>query len=283
MFRRNRAVDQVQDQSSSAATSLVALARDRLTPTMRERVIPVVGQAAYSARDWSAPRAAAARGWAGPRVGHGVDAAKDWAGPKAAGARDWAAPRLESGLDAAAPKVQDAVQAIGPKVDSARDTLVDEVLPRISEALEALAGHRDLSTRSSDAASALAGKPKRRRGKVFLFLGVVAAAAAIAVVLKDRLASRRDDPWDTPLSEPYVAPSSSTSTVATASPDVAAGSAADVAPDVSESQADAGVAVDEGGSADDPISDTTTLDVEPVEGTQAAEGSDAEGEPRQNG
>jgi hypothetical protein len=132
---------------------------------------------------------------------------------KARDAKTWAAPRVERGvergLEVAAPRVESAVEKVSPKVDAARDKLVEDLLPRLVVALNAAAaaGHAatdvggEARARGKGAAAVLSGaavaKPKRRRGRRFLLFAMIAAAVSAAVaVVKSR--SPKDDPWAIP-------------------------------------------------------------------------------------
>src|SRR5665648_84754 len=106
MFCTKSRKEQLQETSASLAGTAATVA-DQL----RERVVPAVGQAAGSAIEWSQPRVEAARSWARPRVEHGIEVA--------------------------APKLESAVSGLAPRVDTARDKIVDELLPRIAEAITA--------------------------------------------------------------------------------------------------------------------------------------------------
>lgn len=176
---------ELQDRSASLADSAATVA-DQL----RERVAPAIGQAAGSAKEWGQPRVEAARLWAKPRVEHGIEVA--------------------------APKLESAVSGLAPKVDTARDKIVDELLPRVTEAITAwaaasAAAKDEVVSRGSDAAAVVRGdavaKPKRKkRGRVLMTLGVLGAAgAAVTSFLKK--SAPKDDPWATPLTDPYIAPS----------------------------------------------------------------------------
>jgi hypothetical protein len=158
---------------------------------LRERVLPAVGQAAESAKEWGQPRVVAARRWAKPRVEHGIEVA--------------------------APKLESAVSSLAPKVDTARDKIVDELLPRVTEAITAwaaasAAARDEAVSRGAGAAAVISGdavaapKRKGKKGKVMLTLGLLSAAGAgIAAFMKK--SAPKDDPWATPLEDPYVAPS----------------------------------------------------------------------------
>lgn len=106
-----------------------------------------------NARDWAAPRVEAAVNWAVPRIQHGIDTAspKIQEGLKSAAHNlaDGVAtvtPRLQDGLAHLAPKIHDAVEDATPKIQEtlnkatpalgiARDKVVEEYLPKLSEQL----------------------------------------------------------------------------------------------------------------------------------------------------
>lgn len=184
MFRTKTKTEQIQDHSASVADTAAILAEQ-----LRERVVPAVGQAAGSALEWSQPRVEAAREWARPRVEHGIEVA--------------------------APKLESAVSGLAPKVDTARDKIVDELLPRIAETIAAwaaasTAAKDEVVARGQGAASVISGEsvasPKGKKGRVFVVLGLLTASAA-AVVAFMKKSAPKDDPWTTPLADPYVAPS----------------------------------------------------------------------------
>ena len=183
MFRTKSRKEQLQDRSASLADTASTVA-DQL----RDRVVPAIGQAAENAKEWGQPRVEAARDWAKPRVEHGIE---------------MAAPRLES-----------AVNNLAPKVDIARDKIVDELLPRVTEAITAwaaasAAAKDEAVSRGAGAAAVISGDavaaPKRKkRGRVLMTLGLLGAAgAAVSAFLKK--SAPKDDPWSTPLEDPYLA------------------------------------------------------------------------------
>ena len=186
MFRSKSRTEQVQDHQAAVAARAATLA-DQL----RGRAVPAVALAAENAKEWSQPRVEAARVWVKPRVEHGIEVA---------------APRLES-----------AVSSLAPKVDTARDKIVEDLLPRVTEAITAwaaatTAAKDEALTRGHGAAAVMSGdavaSPKHKnKGWVLLAaLGVLASTAA-AVVAFMKKSAPRDDPWATPIAEPYVASS----------------------------------------------------------------------------
>ena len=185
MFHSKSRKEQIQDRSASLADGAATVAEQ-----LRDRVGPALGQAAESAMEWGQPRVKAARRWAQPRVEHGIEIA---------------APRLES-----------AVSSLAPKVDVARDKIVDELLPRVTEAITgwaaaSAAAKDEVVARGAGAAAVVSGdavaKPKRKKkGKAMLTLSLLGAAAAGAAAFLKKSAPK-DDPWATPLEDSYIAPS----------------------------------------------------------------------------
>lgn len=148
-----------------------------------------------------------------PAVSHAAESTRDWAGPKVHAAKEWAAPRAQKGIDAAAPRVEHAVDAVSPRIDAARDKLVDEVLPKLVDAItaatsQAAAVREEASSRGSDAVAVLKGdavaKPKKRHRvrKVLLLGGLVAGGAAAFKAMR----GKKEDPWATPAGTTSWAP-----------------------------------------------------------------------------
>ena len=221
MFRSKtnteKALDRAHDQLLQAA-QLSAAATEQL----REKVAPAVAQAALAATT-----------------------AKELAQPRMEAAREWAKPHFEHGVELAAPKVDAAVQSLVPKVDTARDKIVEDVLPRLTAALttaaaasaaareEALAVGHEAAVRGAGAKMVLTGEAvaKQKRsldrgtvGKVGLIVAIVAALGAAAAYFVKKSAPK-EDPWATPLQEPYVAPAAPVGASPAATPEDAAGAA----------------------------------------------------------
>lgn len=148
-----------------------------------------------------------------PAVSHAAETTREWAGPKVHAAREWAAPRAQKGIDAAAPRVEHAVDTVSPKIDAARDKLVDEVLPKLVEAItaattQASAVRQEATTRGSDAVAVIKGeavakpKKKHRVRKVLLLGGATAGAVAAVKAMR----GKKEDPWATPAGATSWAP-----------------------------------------------------------------------------
>jgi len=128
-------------------------------------------------------------------------------------AKEWARPHVEHGIEAAAPRLESAVNGLAPKVDTARDKIVDELIPRVAEAISAwmaagTAAKDEAVVRGQSAAAVISGdavaSPKGKKRRVLLTLGLLAAAAAAAMTVMKKSAPK-DDPWTTPLADRYVA------------------------------------------------------------------------------
>jgi hypothetical protein len=133
-------------------------------------------------------------------------AAAEKAAPKVGAAVEWASPRLERRLLAAGPKAEAAAEKVVPAVDAARDRIVDDLLPRLVDAVTAAAiasanaqrsAAEKVSASLENAGTAAVAPPApRRRGRRFLLFGVLAAGAAAGVAAwrRTRAAGPR---WDT--------------------------------------------------------------------------------------
>ena len=100
---------------------------------------------------------------------------------------------------------QEAAEAIAPKVEHARETFVDDVLPKVASALATIAAGAAAARESAavaadrapDAYAVLKGDAvakKGGKGKWILLLGALAAGAA---VMAWRKSNERPDPWAT--------------------------------------------------------------------------------------
>lgn len=117
---------------------------------------------------------------------------------RAAALKDKAAPRVESAREAA--------ENFAPKVQDAKDTFVDDVVPKLAAALAtvlasaaaAKGAASEAAERAPDAYHVLKGdaiaKPQKRGGKGLLILGLVAAGAAAFAWKKS---TEKKDPWAT--------------------------------------------------------------------------------------
>ena len=176
MFRRKSRTEQLTEQLQDRSESLACTAGS-VADQLRERLVPAVGQATENAREW-------------------------------------ARPRVEHGIEVAAPRLESAVSGLAPKVDTARDKIVDELIPRIAEAISAWAAASGAAkdeavSRGQGAAAVLSGDavaaPKgRKKRKALLALGLIGGATAAAMVFTKKSAPK-DDPWTTPLADPQGA------------------------------------------------------------------------------
>lgn len=196
--------------------------------TAREQAV----EQALAAKQWAAPRYEVARIWVEPKA----RSAGGWAEPKVRYATEWVEPRLKQARDAgvqlATPHVEAAAGKLAPAVDSTREKLVEDVLPKIAEGAAAAtaaaaAAKVAASERGAGAYSVLKGdavavepaaKKRRSVGKLFLLLGILAAAgAALFSVLRRKDDS--SDPWAQPYPTYPPTPVAPTSTPGTPSSD----------------------------------------------------------------
>ena len=97
-------------------------------------------------------------------------------------------------------------------MDTARDKIVEELIPRLAEAIGAwaaatVAARDEAVSRSQGAMSVMNGDsvatPKRgRKRRVLLIIGLLGGAAAAAMAVMKKSAPK-DDPWTTPLADRY--------------------------------------------------------------------------------
>jgi len=155
MFRTKSRKEQLTEQIQDQSDSLASTAA-MVADQLRERVVPAVGQVTENAMEW-------------------------------------ARPRVEHGIEVAAPRLESAVNGLAPRVDTARDKIVDELIPRIAEAISAwaaasAAAKDEAVSRGQGAAAVISGEavasPKGRKKRVLLILGLLGAAAVaiLAVV-----------------------------------------------------------------------------------------------------
>lgn len=190
--RYGSGVNGIGSHAGSAAERMVVI---------RERLSPVMGRAAQRARE----QALLARAQSVLAAGQ----AREWAAPRIGAVVDWAGPRLERGMErglrAAAPRVEAAAERAMPAVDAVRDRILDDVLPRLVEAVnsaalagaaagaaagealgeateigarKAKAGLRAAATRAGQAGG---GGKRRRRAMRRVAVATLAAAGAAAV------------------------------------------------------------------------------------------------------
>ena len=192
--------------------------------------------------------------------------------------RSMSDPSSGHGIEVVAPKLEKAVEGLGPRVDTARDKIVDDLLPKVAEAITAVAAASaaaranatDLTDRGGDALSVLKGeavaKPKRSGGKVLITLGILAALAAAAAAFFKKSAPR-EDPWATPLGDTYTAPSATGTTGSSAKDKVTslAGTAKDKAAAAAETAKEkasevADAAKQKAGGKDEDTTSITAVD-----------------------
>ena len=139
-------------------------------------------------------------------------------------ARDWAAPRIErgvtKGMQAVAPRIEAAAERAVPAVDAVRDRIVEDMLPRLVDAMnaaalagaaagvaagEALGDATDSGARkakaglrgAADRMDQVSGRKRRRRARrIQITVFAVVGAATVAGVAAWRRAQAEDHrPW----------------------------------------------------------------------------------------
>lgn len=194
-------------------------------------------RAAQAAADRSVPLFDAASG----RVVPAAQAARHAAEPALAVAWEKAAPLLEQ----ARSRAGDVAHDLAPRVESARDKLVDDVVPRVGAvltgALAASAPYREEAARRGGAAiAALKGEveaPKKKRHIGRNLLVVSGIAGLVALAYKYLTGESKSSGWQTPSGTTYTpprpsaAPAPAAPTTTPAAPTTTSGAAAATAAD----------------------------------------------------
>jgi hypothetical protein len=163
-------------------------------------------RAAQAAADRSVPLFDAASG----RVVPAAQAARHAAEPALAVAWEKAAPLIES----ARSRAGDVAHDLAPRVESARDKIVEEVVPRVGAALTgalaASAPYREEAARRGGAAlAALKGEvevPKKKRHIGRNLLVVSGIAGLVALAYKYLTGESKSSGWQTPSGTTYTPP-----------------------------------------------------------------------------
>ncbi len=215
MFKRNKSRSQaVADQVSASADAAADAAK----------------RAAQAAADRSVPLFDVASG----RVVPAAQAARHAAEPALSAAWEKAAPLIEQARSRAGDVAHDHV---APRVEIARDKLVDDVVPRVGAALTgalaASAPYREEAARRGGAAlAALKGEveaPKKKRHVGRNLLVVSGIAGLVALAYKYLTGESKSSGWQTPSGTTYTPPrpSAAPAPAATTTSGAAAATAAD--------------------------------------------------------
>ena len=133
MFQRKSKAEKVGDEAVAAKDKAVARVRskaDHAKGAFDAKVAPRASDAAdaaHQAREKGAEFAHQAKE-KGAEFAH-------QAREKATQAQKRAVTGIDHGIDTAVPRGQEAIAGLTPKVDHARDVIVDDILPKISEML----------------------------------------------------------------------------------------------------------------------------------------------------
>jgi hypothetical protein len=196
--RTERAAEAARVYAAKAQTASLAAQAAML----KDKVGPSAQQAAQQAAQSAQNAAQQAR----ESATHAAETAMVWATPRLEKARE----RQMATMTKAAPKVEHAAEALTPKVEHARDRIVDDVLPRIVEAVNAAAAAVAAKTDEAGDASVAglksikkqahqmqkANKPKHRRRNLLVILGALCAAACAGFMAWKRTRPT-EDPWVT--------------------------------------------------------------------------------------
>jgi hypothetical protein len=160
-----------------------------------ETVLNAASSLMHAVSEAVAPRAEAAATLTRDRTQH----AREVAAEKAVHARAAAVSGVDRGIDTAVPRAQESLAHLGPKVDHARDSIVDDLLPKLQELIGSVqVAKDDILSRQEGPIAAVTGSPKKksRKGGVLLTFGVLAAVgAAVAYYLSQKQDEDVTDPW----------------------------------------------------------------------------------------
>jgi hypothetical protein len=273
-----------------------------------------VTSAVEHAREWASPRVEAAVEWAVPRLQQSLDnaspkiqeglksAAHNLAGgvatvtPRIQGGLAQLAPRINEAVDGASPRLHEALDKATPVVLSARDRVVVDYLPRLSDqigvasnavhrTLENTPAHVDaiaqklgdvgiihtiqeqaqtaaprlkvVATEAGRTAGTQLAEPEKPGKRGWLVFGVIAAAVAAGVAAW-KASKPVEDPWKTP--SPVATPAPVPATTVSDVPEATAGSATGNVSDAAEAATDkAGDAADKAKHVADEGSSGTAL------------------------
>lgn len=194
---KDKAVSHAKDAGAHAvaagekAGETVLNAASSLMHAVSEAVTPKAEAAAATARE----RSTAARELAAARTAH----AREVAAERAVHARAAAVSGVDRGIDTAVPRAQESIAHLGPKVDHARDSIVDDLLPKVQELIGSIQTAKDeILSKQEGPVAVLTGAPKKKshKGSVLITLGLLAAVgAAVAYYLSQRKDDDPTDPW----------------------------------------------------------------------------------------
>ena len=212
-------VDAARKLVAPAAEDAIHAAADRLGPLVHnaaDRVGPLaqsaadrVGPLAQSAADRVTPLAQTAFDRVGPyveqavdRVGPYVEQAVDRVGPYAHEAKKRGARVAHDAVERLGPRLDDAMERVSPAVEAARDRMQDDLLPKLSDALNAAAGSPvaiEAGKRGRAVVGAAKGelepKKQKKKGRWIKRIAIVAVVAGVAAVVVKKLLGSSDQGW----------------------------------------------------------------------------------------
>lgn len=193
------ATEKAAESFRAAASSVLHSVSEAVAPRA-EAASEAVKDRTAKAREVAADRAEEARSTAADRTATYRAAAAD----RATSARNSAVSSMDKGIDSFVPRAQESIGNAGTAIDSAFDsaheTLVNDVLPKLQELLgNVQTGKDDLLARTDGPIATVTGAPKaknKRKGGALITFGVLAAVGAVvAYTVSQRKSEPEIDPW----------------------------------------------------------------------------------------
>ncbi|GAA2100783.1 hypothetical protein GCM10009841_15920 [Microlunatus panaciterrae] len=202
------AADEFVHTAAERIAPLVHDAADRVGP-LAQSAADRVGPLAQSAADMVAPLAQSARDRVVPYAQQAAEAVTPYAhqaaervAPLAHSAKQRSAKAAHDALDKYGPVLDDALDRVTPAVEAARHRVQDDLLPKLSEALEAAASSAvavEATKRGRATAAALKGElavpEKKKKGRWVKRLAIVAAVGGLAALAAKKLLGNNDNEW----------------------------------------------------------------------------------------
>lgn len=207
VFQRKSKAEQVGDEAVAVKKKAVASVKsgaDAAKGAFDSKVAPRANEAAEAAADAAHQARDKGAEFAHQAREKGAEFAHQ-AKERATQAQKRAVTGIDHGIDSAVPKGQEAIAGLTPKVDHARDVIVDDILPKISEMLGQVQSVKDEKLAQTVAAlgaapAAVAAAPtpkKKRRGGALVVVGLLAAAGAAVAWYLNSQKKPATDPWAT--------------------------------------------------------------------------------------
>lgn len=213
-------VSSLSDQLSDLTAQVADMAKANA-----QKAKPYAGKLGSAAKDASGDLLHRAEGAVAPTLEQVVAAAFSAVAPKMKAARDAAADKAGPYVSSAIDHASDAAHDLAPYVETARDRVKDDIIPRVSDAvatgIAASAPYREEAARRGTAAvAALKGevevKPEHHWGrKILLATGI---AGLVFAAYKYLTGESSTSGWQTPTSAPAPSPANTTTGAHAAAP-----------------------------------------------------------------